>query len=250
MTDQSDTRRGQLAVRHLTAGYGGVPVIYEVSMDAAAGQVTTVIGPNGAGKSTLLKAILGQCSVTAGSIRVGDKLVSGLSTNEIARSGVGYVPQVKEVFEDLTVTENLEMGGYTLPRREVPDRIEWVFTVFPALAGMASRPAAKLSGGERKMLAIGRVLMTQPHVLVLDEPTAGLSPRLADELLQEHVPGLARAGTALLLVEQRAMAALAISDWAYVMVSGKVELTMPAAQLLEQTDLGDVFLDRAASNTR
>jgi len=205
------------------------------------------VGPNGAGKSTMLKAVLGIVKLTEGSICLAGERIDGLRTDQIARRGVGYVPQVKDVFEPLTVKENLEMGGYTLARSEVAGRVEEVMGIYPALAGMRARPAGFLSGGERKLLAVGRVLMRRPSLLVLDEPTAGLAPQLAHELLFEHVTRLAGTGIAILLVEQHTHDALAVSQWAYVMASGQVQLAGPAPALRQRPDLGSIFLGRAVS---
>jgi ABC-type branched-subunit amino acid transport system ATPase component len=151
------------------------------------------------------------------------------------------------VFDTLTVRENLEMGGYVMKRHEIEPRVQELMELYPALAKMANRHAGYLSGGERKMLAMGRVLMTRPSLLVLDEPTAGLSPQLAHELLHEHVRRLALTGVAILLVEQHAREALAIADWAYVLASGEVALADNAATLLERPDINEVFLGRTAT---
>src|SRR2546429_1225615 len=179
-TSPADTReqRAYLRVRGVTAGYGGVPVIHGVDLTLARGEVLTIVGPNGAGKSTLVKTVLGILTPLEGTIELGGQAITGLTTDRIARLGVGYVPQVRDVFETLTVRENLEMGGYTLPARVVEQRLDEVWALYPALDEMRSRYAGHLSGGERKMLAIGRVLMIRPSLPVLDEPTAGLSPQL------------------------------------------------------------------------
>jgi ABC-type branched-subunit amino acid transport system ATPase component len=241
---------GLLVIDGLSAGYGGSPVVRDVSLTVAAEEVVTVIGPNGAGKSTLLKTVLGVLEPLAGTITLGEKAIGGLRTDQIARKGVGYVPQVKDVFEPLTVRENLEMGGYTLARRDSDARLQEVLELYPALAQMRDRHAGNLSGGERKMLAMGRVLMTRPILLVLDEPTAGLSPQLAHELLHEHVARLTSTGVAILLVEQHARDALAISDWAYVLAAGQVVLHDRAATLLERPDIHEIFLGRAVAPAR
>lgn len=215
----------------ITAGYGGDPVIRNVTVRAGAGQVISVVGPNGSGKSTLLKAIVGVLRVTAGQVRVGGRDVTNSAPENMARAGVGYVPQVDDIFAPLTVRENLEMGGYLLERRQVPARLEHVLGVFPRLGGMLRRPAGKLSGGERKMLAMGRVLMLAPSVFLLDEPTANLAPAIARALLEEQVTALARSGAAVLIVEQRARAVLAISGFTYVMGGGQVRMTGEPAEL-------------------
>jgi ABC-type branched-subunit amino acid transport system ATPase component len=233
-----------LEVHGVAAGYGGVPVIFDVGLTVGAGEKVAVIGPNGAGKSTLLKAVIGTLRPLEGEIRLEGKRIDGLRTNQIARRGVGYVPQVKDVFEPLTVRENLEMGGYALPRKMLAGRVEETLEDFPVLAAMRDRYAGNLSGGERKMLATARVLMTRPSFLVLDEPTAGLAPKIAHEFLTEHVARLTALGVAILLVEQRAREALGIADWAYVMAAGTVRLQDRAARLLERDDIGQIFLGK------
>jgi len=161
-------RGASLRADGVTAGYGGDPVIRTVSVRAAPGEVVSIVGPNGSGKSTLLKALVGILRVSSGRVLVADADVTNWQPEDIARAGVGYVPQVDDVFAPLTVRENLEMGGYLLSRKEVPARIEHVVAVFPRLGTMLGRPAGKLSGGERKMLAMGRVLMLQPGTFLLD----------------------------------------------------------------------------------
>ncbi|OLB80722.1 MAG: hypothetical protein AUI15_41155 [Actinobacteria bacterium 13_2_20CM_2_66_6] len=226
----------------ITSGYGGVPVIRDVSIAVGPAEIVAVIGPNGAGKSTLLKSLVGILRVTGGQVLLGDQDVTNRPPEELARRGVGYVPQVNDIFEPLTVLENLEMGGYLLASGRVRERVEEVGHVFPALAPMLKRRADKLSGGERKMLAIARVLMLDPQVLILDEPTANLSPKLADNLLREHVRRLAGVGKAVLLVEQRARAALEIASWTSVLVSGTTRLEGRPQDLLQREDFEELFL--------
>ena len=220
-----------LLATDVAAGYGGDPVIRDVSVRAGSGQVISVVGPNGSGKSTLLKAIVGVLRVSAGRVSIRGRDVTNATPEDMARTGVGYVPQVDDVFAPLTVRENLEMGGYLLPRGQVPDRIEHVLTVFPRLRAMVRRPAGKLSGGERKMLAMGRVLMLRPDVFLLDEPTANLAPAIARTLLDEQVTALAKSGAAVLIVEQRARAVLAVSDYTYVMGGGQLRMEGTPAEL-------------------
>jgi ABC-type branched-subunit amino acid transport system ATPase component len=240
-----------LQARGITSGYGGVPVIRDISIAVGPGEVVAIIGPNGAGKSTLLKSLVGILKLDKGTILLGDDDVSGRPPEELARRGVGYVPQVNDIFEPLTVLENLEMGGYLLSPAQVRARVAEVGAVFPQLPPMLRRRADKLSGGERKMLAIARVLMLDPKVLILDEPTANLSPKLADALLREHVHRLAGLGKAVLLVEQRARAALQVADWTSVLVSGSIRLEGRPAELLQRKDFEELFLgagtDLAAS---
>ncbi len=231
-----------LDVTDLAAGYGNVPVISDVSLTVGRGELVSVIGPNGAGKSTLLKAIVGIVRVLHGAVRLDGTDVTGYASNRLTRAGVGYVPQVRDVFHGLTVMENLEMGGYLFGSADVALRIEKVISIFPALGAMLRRNAAKLSGGERKMLAMARVLIMNPSLFILDEPTANLATGVALDLLNVHVRGLAEAGAAVLIVEQRASAALEVSDWTYVMVSGSVALSGPPRELTAREGFSDLFL--------
>jgi branched-chain amino acid transport system ATP-binding protein len=231
-----------LRAEGITSGYGGVPIIRDVSISVGKGEIVAVIGPNGAGKSTMLKSLVGILKLSGGKILLGADDVTGHPPEDLAKRGVGYVPQVQDIFEPLSVRENLEMGGYLLKDSAIDARIKEVCDVFPLLAPMMRRRADKLSGGERKMLAIGRVLMLDPKVLILDEPTANLAPILADAVLREQVRRLADAGKAVLLVEQRARAALQIADWVVVLVSGVTRLEGRPRDLLERSDFEALFL--------
>lgn len=237
-----------LSIEGLTAGYGGEPIISDVSAAVGHGEVVSILGPNGAGKSTLLKALVGIVRVEAGTVLLGTETVTNLRTDELARKEVGYVPQHEDVFDALTVAENLEMGGYLLPSSAVSDRMATVISMFPQLGTMRKRNAGKLSGGERKMLAVARVLMLNPEVLILDEPTANLSPQLSLQLLTQYVRRLADEGIAVLMVEQRASAALEISDWAYVLVSGRTRLSGSAESLLARADFANVYLGQSSDS--
>ncbi|MEA2508075.1 MAG: branched-chain amino acid transport system ATP-binding protein [Actinomycetota bacterium] len=232
----------RLNVSGLAAGYGGAPIVHGVDLSVRQGQVVSVIGPNGAGKSTLLKALTGQISVMEGSVTLDGRDITNTRGDRLARIGIGYVPQTRDVFDTLTVHANLEMGGYLLPKRQVSERVDEVLRVFPQLAAMRERTAIKLSGGERKMLAVGRVLMIRPTVLLLDEPTANLSPELSRVVLHDHVRRLANEGAAVLLVEQKALEALRISDWGCVLVAGTPQIQGPAPDLLARPDIRQVFL--------
>jgi len=180
----------------------------------------------------------------SGHVLLAGEDVTNMRANHLAKRGLGYVPQVNDVFDTLTVTDNLVMGGYLLSRANLPGRIEAVLDIFPALKRMLKRTASKLSGGERKMLAMARVLMLEPRVLVLDEPTSNLSAELSRVLLEEHISRLGKTGTAVLMVEQKALAALTISDWGYVMAGGTVKVSSAAGELLARKDIGEVFLGR------
>ena len=226
----------------LVAGYGSGPVIHSVSVEVAPAEVVSIVGPNGSGKSTLLKAIVGVAKIFSGEVHVGERNVTGALPEDIARAGVGYVPQVDDIFAPLTVRENLEMGGYLLPRREVGDRVDHVLGVFPQLGRMLGRRAGKLSGGERKMLAMGRILMLEPALVVLDEPTANLAPAVAQTVLNEHVRQLARTGASVLIVEQRARAVLAISDRTYVLGGGQLRMQGTPDELAASSEFVESFL--------
>jgi ABC-type branched-subunit amino acid transport system ATPase component len=237
------TARGvPLRATGVTAGYGGDPVIRNITLVADPGEVVSLVGANGSGKSTFLKSLVGVVRVTAGTVIIGETDVTRKAPEEVARAGVGYVPQVDDVFAPLTVRENLEMGGYLLPSAQVRARIDEVTTVFPRLGAMLSRAAGKLSGGERKMLAMGRVLMLQPAVFLLDEPTANLAPAIARTLLEEHVRRLAASGATVLVVEQRARAVLAISDRTYVLAGGEVRMEGTPAELAASPAFIESFL--------
>src|SRR5438094_6518944 len=231
-----------LSVRGLSAGYSDVPVISGVDLDVARGEVVAVVGPNGAGKSTLLKAMLGIARVLGGSVSLGGRDVTGFRLDRLARMGIGYVPQLDDVFDSLRVHENLEMGGYLLDRQRRAERMEMTLEVFPQLRSKLNRYVETLSGGERKMTAVARVLMLDPAVLILDEPTASLARELSDVVLTEQVRALGNLGKAVLLVEQKAVAALEVSDWAYMMVRGRIVMSAPAAEALESPEMRVKFL--------
>jgi ABC-type branched-subunit amino acid transport system ATPase component len=242
LSGERASRGATLAATGVTAGYGADPVIRGITVRADPGEVVSLVGANGSGKSTLLKSLVGVVRVSAGTVSVGGTDVTNRAPEDVARAGVGYVPQVDDVFAPLTVRENLEMGGYLLPPRDVRDRIGQVVSVFPRLGSMLTRPAGKLSGGERKMLAMGRVLMLDPAVFLLDEPTANLAPAIARSLLEEHVRRLAHGGAAVLIVEQRARAVLAISDRTYVLAGGEVRMEGTPAELAASPAFVESFL--------
>jgi ABC-type branched-subunit amino acid transport system ATPase component len=238
-----------LRAQGITAGYGGDPVIRDITVQTSPGEVVSLVGPNGSGKSTLLKSLVGVVRVSSGTVQVGDRDLTNAAPEEVARAAVGYVPQVDDVFAPLTVRENLEMGGYLLRRKQIAEHIERVLAVFPRLGGMLGRSAGKLSGGERKMLAMGRVLMLDPGVFLLDEPTANLAPQVASALLTEHVRKLAASGAAVLIVEQRARAVLAISDRTYVLGGGEVRMVGTPAELSASPDFVESFLGGGRGQT-
>jgi ABC-type branched-subunit amino acid transport system ATPase component len=241
-SNAKSTQGAALATELLSAGYAGRAVVQELSIRVEPGEVVSVVGPNGSGKSTLLKALVGVVQVLSGKVLLDGKEITNWAPDAAARAGIGYVPQIDDVFAPLTVRENLEMGGYLLPLREVPGRMTHVLEVFPQLARMLSRKAGQLSGGERKMLAMGRVLMLQPRAFILDEPTANLAPALANTLLEDHIRQLSATGASVLVVEQRARAVLAISDRTYVLTGGRCRLEGTPAELLASPDFADTFL--------
>jgi ABC-type branched-subunit amino acid transport system ATPase component len=240
--DQPKVQGVALRTVEVTAGYGGSPIIHAVSIHVEPGEVVSIVGPNGSGKSTLLKSLVGIVEVLSGEVLVGERDVTNWVPEAVARIGVGYVPQVDDIFSPLTVRENLEMGGYLLRPREVSGRVERVLAVFPRLQRMLGRRAGKLSGGERKMLAMGRVLMLQPALVVLDEPTANLAPIVALSVLRDHVRQLALTGASVLIVEQRAKAVLEISDRTYVLGGGQLRMEGTPAELAASPDFVESFL--------
>jgi branched-chain amino acid transport system ATP-binding protein len=239
-----------LSAHEVTAGYGAVPAVRGVSLGVAPGEVALVIGPNGAGKSTLIKALNGELPLMSGSVTLDGADISGLTVDLRAARGLGYVPQSRDVFGTLTVTENLEMGGYRLPQQVAAERIAEILDRFPSLAKLRKRLAQTLSGGERKLLAIARALVAQPTALMLDEPTANLAPAVARRVLTEVVAGLAESGTAVLLIEQRIALALDVASWVYVLVDGTPRFAGPAAEFRALPDMGAVFFAHADSSAR
>ncbi|MGH3200295.1 MAG: ABC transporter ATP-binding protein [Streptosporangiaceae bacterium] len=231
-----------LATEALVAGYGDIPVLRGVDLEVRTGQLVAVVGPNGAGKSTLLKAILGLAKVMGGRVLADGADITGRPLDHLARHGIGYVPQVDDVFDPLKVVENLNMGGYLLSKAERAARMAEVLEIFPALRSRLNRYVGTMSGGERKMTAIARALMLRPRVLILDEPTAGLSAALTEAVLTDQVRALADHGHAVLLVEQKAQAALRLADIASVLVQGQVVMSAPAAQVLASREMAEVFL--------
>jgi branched-chain amino acid transport system ATP-binding protein len=231
-----------LIIDSLVVGYGAGPVIRSVSATAGPGEVVALVGPNGAGKSTLLKALVGNVSPQSGSVHLDGQDVTAFSPDNLARRGVGYVPQSNDVFANMTTLENLEMGGYLLPAKKVAARIEVVVQSFPKLRSLMKVRAGQLSGGERKMLGIARALMLDPGVLVFDEPSAGLAEDLAKGLLDTQVRQLADQGKTIVIVEQRALACLAVADWAYVLVTGQIQLQGFGPDVIDDARFRDIFL--------
>jgi branched-chain amino acid transport system ATP-binding protein len=231
-----------LEVERLTAGYGGPPVIDAVSIRAKPGEITAIVGPNGAGKSTLLKAIAGLIRPTSGKVTVKGVDVTGQPAETLVRKGLAYVPQVANVFPELTIRENLDMGGYSR-KAGVRERIDQLFTLFPDLAASAHRKANTLSGGQRTMLALARGLMVDPAVLILDEPSAGLAPKFQG-LIWERVERIRSTGVAVLVIEQNTRETLRHAQWAYVLVLGQNRLEGPGRQLLDDEEVVNLYVGR------
>jgi ABC-type branched-subunit amino acid transport system ATPase component len=231
-----------LQVDQLTAGYGGPPVIEAVSIAAKRGAITAIVGPNGAGKSTLLKAIAGLIRPTAGTVKVDGVDVTGQPAEKFVTRGLAYVPQVANVFPDLTIRENLDMGGYSR-KSGVRERIDQLFVLFPDLAASAHRKANTLSGGQRTMLALARGLMVDPAVLILDEPSAGLAPKFQG-LIWERIEQIRATNVAVLVIEQNTRETLRHAQWAYVLVLGQNRLEGPGRDLLEDDEVINLYVGR------
>jgi branched-chain amino acid transport system ATP-binding protein len=231
-----------LRVQGLTAGYGGPPIIDQVSLTARRGAITAIVGPNGAGKSTMLKAVAGLIRPTAGRVFIEGKEVTGQPPEKLVRRGIAYVPQVENVFPDLTIRENLDMGGY-VRKSGVRERIEQLFQLFPDLRASAHRRANTLSGGQRTMLSLARGLMVDPAVLILDEPSAGLSPRFQG-LLWERIEQIRSTNVAVVIVEQNTRETLRHAQWAYVLVLGKNRLEGTGSDLLADDEVVNLYVGR------
>jgi branched-chain amino acid transport system ATP-binding protein len=229
-----------LDARDVVAGYvPDLPILRGVSVQVNRGEVVTVIGPNGAGKSTLVKAIAGLVHIDSGGIRVDGREATNTPTHKLAAAGIAYVPQVANVFTSLTVHENLRAGGHC--GGDLAARIESAYAMFPDLAARRRAKGRVLSDGQRQMLALARALLTAPRLIMLDEPSAGLAPRLVGDVLR-RVRALADHGVAVLMIEQNAKAALSVSDRGYVLAEGVIQLGGPAAALLDDPNVGAIYL--------
>lgn len=231
-----------LVTRHLRASYRrGLPIVHDISIDVSAGELVTLVGPNGAGKSTFMKALAGLVMIEGGSIHLDGREIAGRATHEIIAAGVGFVPQTGNVFASLSIEDNLIAGGHILPKQLLRERLAQAFERFPALAMHRRSAANVLSGGQRQMLAVARAMMTAPRLILLDEPTAGLAPKVVQEVLAD-LRALADRGVAVLMVEQNAKAALRISDMGYVLVEGRNHMAGTARELLDNEAIAEAFL--------
>jgi len=225
----------------MTGGYGSVDILHSCTVGVERGEIAVVVGPNGAGKSTAMKAMFGMLALRGGRVIMKGEDITALKPQERVLRGMGFVPQTQNVFPSMTVEENLEMGAF-IRRDDVAETMGQVFDLFPILKDKRHQPAGELSGGQRQQVAVGRALMTRPDVLMLDEPTAGVSPIVMDELF-DRIIEIARTGIAILMVEQNAKQALAIADKGYVLVQGENRYTDTGEALLENLDVRRAFLE-------
>ena len=230
-----------LDVKGLEGGYGSVQILYGIDMHVNEGEFVTIIGPNGCGKSTFIKTIFGIASYYNGDVEYRGQDISGWRTDQLVNHGIAYVPQVDNVFPSLSVKENLQMGGNTLSNSVLNERIERSIDMFPDLRSREYDLAASLSGGERQMLAISRALISDPKFLLLDEPTAALSPLYQQQII-ERIDSLREGGITILIVEQNARLSLARSDRGYIMANGKIVHSGDAQNILTDPEIGEYFL--------
>ena len=227
----------------LVGGYGGMDILNGVDLAVDAGELAVIVGPNGAGKSTAMKAILGLVPLKSGRVALAGEDITGEPPERLVARGIAYVPQERNVFRSLTVDENLAMGGY-LRRDDLSASKERLYALFPALRERRRRPAGELSGGQRQMVALARALMIEPKLLLLDEPTVGLSPKVIEELF-ERIRAIANGGVGVLMVEQNARAALSVADSGYLLATGRNRFSGKAAALLADREMAEAFLGGA-----
>lgn len=224
----------------MTGGYGGADIIHDCNITVEQGEIAVVVGPNGAGKSTAMKAVFGMLDLRAGAVLLDGRDITHMAPQERVRIGMGFVPQNHNVFVSLTVQENLEMGAYICDY-DIAENLEQVYQLFPVLREKRAQPAGELSGGQRQQVAVGRALMTRPRLLMLDEPTAGVSPIVMDDLF-DRILEIANTGIAILMVEQNARHALEIADHGFVLVQGTNRFTDTGQNLLADPEVRRSFL--------
>ena len=224
----------------MTGGYGGADILNDCTIAVERGEIAVIVGPNGAGKSTAMKALFGMLTIREGAVQLEGQDITHLTPQDRVALGIGFVPQTNNVFTSMSVEENLEMGAF-LRKDDFRATIEQVFDLFPILKEKRKQPAGQLSGGQRQQVAVGRALMTQPKVLMLDEPTAGVSPIVMDELF-DRIIEIARTGIAILMVEQNARQALNIADKGYVLVHGSNRFTDTGEALMANPEVRRTFL--------
>lgn len=231
-----------LTVENISVYYGSIPALLDLSLQVGKGEIVTLIGANGAGKSTVLKAISGMVPPRTGRILFGGSDISGMPSHKVAKLGIAHVPEGRGVFANMTVAENLELGGYAKrAAREIGNDIERVYSLFPRLKERSVQPAGTLSGGEQQMLSIGRAMVARPALMLLDEPSMGLSPFLVGEIFN-MIEEVNRKGVAILLVEQNASMALSIAKRAYVLEAGNIVLQGDAAELQNEPRVREAYL--------
>tara|TARA_R110002072_G_scaffold195504_1_gene352871 strand:+ start:1138 stop:1866 length:729 start_codon:yes stop_codon:yes gene_type:complete len=224
----------------MTGGYGGADILHSCTIAVEKGQIAVIVGPNGAGKSTAMKAVFGMLNLRDGHVKLNGKDITALSPQARVARGMGFVPQTNNIFPSLSVEENLEMGAF-IRTGDISETMEQIYTLFPILRDKRHQAAGELSGGQRQQVAVGRALMTRPSVLMLDEPTAGVSPIVMDELF-DRIIEIARTGISILMVEQNARQALNIADKGYVLVQGANRFTDTGQALLADPDVRRSFL--------
>ena len=225
---------------NMTGGYGGADILHNCTIGVEQGEIAVVVGPNGAGKSTAMKAVFGMLNLREGHVLMEGENITALTPQDRVQKGMGFVPQNNNVFTSMSVEENLEMGAF-IRDDDISTTMQQVFDLFPILKDKRSQPAGELSGGQRQQVAVGRALMTQPKVLMLDEPTAGVSPIVMDELF-DRIIEIAKTGIAILMVEQNAKQALNIADKGYVLVQGENRYTDTGKALLANPEVRKAFL--------
>ena len=229
-----------LTATNMTGGYGATNILNGCTVAVDTGKISVIVGPNGAGKSTAMKAVFGMLALREGAVTLGGRYITGLSPQDRVAAGMAFVPQTNNVFTSMSVEENLEMGAF-LRRDDIKPTMDQVYHLFPALRDKRRQAAGELSGGQRQQVAVGRALMTQPKLLMLDEPTAGVSPIVMDELF-DRIIEVAKTGISILMVEQNARQALEIADTGYVLVQGANAYTGTGAELLANPEVRRTFL--------
>ncbi|MDA9748977.1 ABC transporter ATP-binding protein [Pelagibacteraceae bacterium] len=229
-----------LLCKNLTAGYGGVDIIKDINLEVNEGEIVVIVGPNGAGKSTVMKSLLGMLKLSSGTVQYSNKEITNMLPQNRINLGLAFVPQTQNVFTGMTVEENLEMGGF-LREDSITNTINDIFDLFPILKEKRDQNTGELSGGQRQQVAFGRALMTKPKILMLDEPTAGVSPIVMDELFS-RIKEVRKTGVGILMVEQNAKQALGIADRGYVLVNGKNSRDGSGKELLNNPEVRKSFL--------
>ncbi|ODT51147.1 ABC transporter ATP-binding protein [Devosia sp. 63-57] len=229
-----------IELKHVVGGYGGAPILNGVNMAIDKSDIGVIVGPNGAGKSTTLKAIFGLLKVTGGTIEFGGENIANSLPDKLVPKGLSFVPQEKNVFTSMSVEENLEMGAFTRTD-DFSETMQWVYEMFPVLAEKRRQPAGELSGGQRQMVAMGRALMSRPSLLMLDEPSAGLSPRYVIEIF-ETIVRVNQEGVGILMVEQNARQALAFASKGFVLAQGQNRFTGTGPELIADPEVAKSFL--------